>query len=108
MSSSASDMESGSEHASSGPDFAPDEEEAAAEKQQAPAKRRRAKAPSKPRAKRRAKAQPAAAVPGEKRHNPVDIENMLISDVQPQPNAIFAMEQALYYIQFSATRVLVT
>jgi hypothetical protein len=87
MSSSASDADASSGHASSDPDFASDGEPAAEEIQETAAKRKRVK--------RKANAQPAAAVPAEKRLNPVDIENMLIADIQPQQTAMFAMEQGV-------------
>ena len=81
MSSSASDADASSGHASSDPDFASDGEPAAEEIQETAAKRKRVKRKAKPRVKRKANAQPAAAVPAEKRLNPVDIENMLIADI---------------------------
>jgi hypothetical protein len=96
MSSSASDADASSGHASSDPDFASDGEPAALEEiQETAAKRKRVKRKAKPRVKRKANAQPAAAVPAEKRLNPVDIENMLIADIQPQQTAMFAMEQGV-------------
>ena len=62
MSSSASDADASSGHASSDPDFASDGEPAANETQYTPEKRKHVKVYAKPRVKRKAKAQLAACM----------------------------------------------